>query len=71
MDGVDGGLLRWMCFDCVRVLLTRGADMSMKNKDGKTAKDLAEVHGHVNIVRMLDEVCIFQAYDKCFKHCHP
>ena len=51
------------CFDLVKLLLERGADVSAKSvKRGKTAKHFAETRGLVDMVRLLDEVCIFQIH---------
>ena len=47
--------------ECVRLLLERGADMSLKDKHGWTVKSVAKNKGHANIVQLLDEVCF------CFK----
>ena len=71
-NNVGGTALSNACFygkiDCVRLLLERGADMFMTGKSGKTAKDWAEEQEHADIVQLLDEVCMFQTQDKCFKY---
>jgi ankyrin repeat protein len=50
------------CFDLIKLLLERGADVSVKSRRGKTAKDYAEIRGRADMVRLLDEVCIFQTH---------
>jgi ankyrin repeat protein len=55
--------------ECVRFLLERGADMSIKDTDGMTARDQAVEQRQVGIVLLLDEVCMLQTRDKCFKYC--
>ena len=39
-------------YACVELLLRRGADASVKEWLGQTARDLAEQNGHVGIVEM-------------------
>jgi ankyrin repeat protein len=45
--------------ECIRLLLENGADMSVRSKKGETAIDLAMKCGFVDVVRLLNEVCIF------------
>jgi ankyrin repeat protein len=52
--------------ECVRLLLERGADMSIKDRNGKTAKNWA--NGRVDIVQLLNEVCMLQTQDERFKY---
>jgi ankyrin repeat protein len=47
--------------ECVRLLLEKGANMYIKNKHGKTVKDVAKSKGHADIIQLLDEVSF------CFK----
>jgi ankyrin repeat protein len=41
----------------VNLLLSAGADKTVKNRDGETARDIAHEHHHYPIVRTLDGVC--------------
>jgi len=56
--------------DCARLLLEKGADMSIKTKKGRMAKDWAVQRGQVSMVHLLDEVCMLQTQDKYFKYRH-
>jgi ankyrin repeat protein len=58
----------WGRASCVRLLLEKGADMSLKDKNGMTAKDIAKINGHIDIIQLLDEVRMFQTQDKYFKY---
>ena len=40
--------------DCVRVLLTQGADTSLQDATGNSASTFAEHMGYTRIVRLLD-----------------
>eukprot|EP00042_Codosiga_hollandica_P054458 m.737051 g.737051 ORF g.737051 m.737051 type:complete len:196 (-) comp58903_c0_seq2:100-687(-) len=40
---------------CVRILLRRGAGITVKNRDGKTAIDLARERGRTEILDLLEE----------------
>ena len=42
--------------ECVRLLLENGADMSIKDKHGETAKDLAKGNRRHCIVPIIEEV---------------
>ena len=72
-DNIEVTGLMWASYfghvDCVRLLLERGADMSIKTKDGDKAKDVATEQGKVDIVQLLEEVCMFQTQDQYIK-CH-
>ena len=46
--------------ECARFLLERGADMSLKHDNGKTAKDWAVQQGKVDIANLLNEVSMLQ-----------
>ena len=41
----------------VAALLGAGADPTIRNKDGKTAMELARAFGHVDAVEALEEAC--------------
>ena len=41
--------------DIVKYLLIKGADMNMKAKNGDTALSLAEEHGHVDVIIILQK----------------
>ncbi len=44
---------RMGCKDVVEVLLNSGADVSVKNSDGRTALVLAKIYDHIEIVELL------------------
>jgi ankyrin repeat protein len=57
--------------ECARLLLEKGADMSIKSiMIGKTAKDYAVEKEHADIVQLLNEVCMLRTQDKYFKYHH-
>jgi hypothetical protein len=43
--------------DCVRLLLERGADISIKNKYGNTVFDIAQEYGHWEVLRIVEDMC--------------
>ena len=42
--------------DTVKILLEKGADVNIRGNSGKTALDIAEEKGYVEIIRMIKEV---------------
>ncbi len=46
---------RMDCKDVVEVLLNNGADVNVKNSDGRTALVLAKLYGYTDIVEMLKQ----------------
>jgi len=43
---------------CVVLLLEHGADISLRNKNGYTAKDLAQAERHDTIVQLITRLCL-------------
>ncbi|MBS0262306.1 MAG: ankyrin repeat domain-containing protein [Planctomycetes bacterium] len=41
------------CHECVRELLTRGADPHLRDHQGRTARDLAQTRGHTALLKLL------------------
>jgi hypothetical protein len=44
------------CVEAARELLLRGADATLVDQKGRTAKDLANSRGHAGVLKLLDEI---------------
>ena len=44
---------------CVSALISKGIKVNQANKEGLTALVLAALHGHTNVVKLLNEVVVY------------